>query len=221
MPLSAVLFDLDNTIYPASSGVMKGVDVRITEYVRDLLGIEIEQAQELRRHYYLTYGTTLNGLQRHHSVDAEHYLGYVHDLAIESFLTSDAELDHLLSELAATKAIFTNSPAEYARRVLRAMGIERHFAHVFDIRYSGFRPKPDPAVYRSVLDTLEVDGAAAILVEDTAKNLPPAHALGITTILVGEPSEADVALADHVVPDVLAAVRIALEIEARTSASAG
>ena len=213
MPLSAVLFDLDNTIYPASSGVMKSVDVRITEYVRNLLGIDIQQAQELRRHYYLTYGTTLNGLQCHHDVDAEHYLGYVHDLAIESFLTSDAELDHLLSELAATKAIFTNSPAEYARRVLRAMGIERHFEHVFDIRYSGFRPKPDPAVYQSVLDTLGVAGAATILVEDTAKNLPPARALGMTTILVGAPSTADAALADHVVPDVLAAVRIAEEIE--------
>ena len=213
MPISAVLFDLDNTIYPASSGVMKGVDVRITEYVQNLLGLEIEQARELRQRYYMTYGTTLNGLQRHHAVDAEHYLSYVHDLAIESFLTSDAELDHLLSELTATKAIFTNSPAEYARRVLRAMGIERHFAHVFDIRFSSFLPKPDPAVYQSVLDTLGVPGASAILVEDTPQNLPPARALGMTTILVGEPSLAGAALADHVVPDVLAAVRIALELE--------
>ena len=210
MPISAVLFDLDNTLYPASSGVMKGIDIRITEYVQNLLGIEIAQAQELRRHYYRTYGTTLNGLQRHHGVDAEHYLSHVHDLAIESFLTSDAELDQLLSELTATKAIFTNSPVEYARRVLRAMGIERHFAHVFDIRFSGFRPKPDPIVYQSVLDTLGVAGAAAILVEDSSQNLPPARALGMTTILVGEPSDADAALADYVTPDVLAAVRIAL-----------
>src|SRR5262249_55986827 len=213
MPISAVLFDLDNTIYPASSGLMRGIDVRITEYVRNLLCMEVEQAQELLRHYYRTYGTTLNGLQRHHGVDAEHYLSYVHDLAIESFLTSDAELDHLLSELAATKVIFTNSPAEYARRVLRAMSIERHFEHVFDIRFSGFRPKPDPAVYQSVLDTLGVAGDTAILVEDTAQNLPPARALGMTTILVGEPAGAEARLADHVVPDVLAAVRIALELE--------
>ena len=42
MPISAVLFDLDNTLYPASSGVMKGIDIRITEYVQNLLGIEIE-----------------------------------------------------------------------------------------------------------------------------------------------------------------------------------
>ena len=212
MPISAVLFDLDNTIYPASSGVMKGIDVRITEYVQNLLGLEVEQARELRQRYYRTYGTTLNGLQRHHGVDAEDYLGHVHDLAIESFLTSDAELDQLLSELTATKAIFTNSPAEYARRVLRAMGIERHFAHVFDIRFSGFRPKPDPVVYQSVLDALGVAGTAAILVEDSPQNLPPARALGMTTILVGEPSDAAAALADYVTPDVLAAVRIALKL---------
>ncbi len=212
MPVSAVLFDLDNTIYPASSGVMKGIDVRITDYVQNLLGLGLEQARELRQQYYRTYGTTLHGLQRHHAIDAEHYLGHVHDLAIESFLTSDAELDQLLSELKVTKAIFTNSPAEYARRVLRAMGIERHFEHIFDIRFSGFRPKPDPIVYQSVLDTLGVAGSAAILVEDSPQNLPPARALGMTTILVGEPPAADVALADYVTPDVLAAVRIALKL---------
>ena len=210
MPISAVLFDLDNTIYPASSGMMKGIDTRITEYVQNLLGLEIEQARELRQQYYRTYGTTLHGLQRHHAVDPEHYLNHVHDLAIESFLASDAELDHLLSELTATKAIFTNSPGDYARRVLRVMGIERHFEHIFDIRFSGFRPKPDPLVYQSVLDALGVAGSEAILVEDSPQNLPPASALGMTTILVGTPSKADAALADYVTPDVLAAVRIAL-----------
>ena len=210
MPISTVLFDLDNTIYPASSGMMKGIDIRITAYVQNLLGLDIEQAQKLRQHYYRTYGTTLSGLQRHHGVDAEHYLGHVHDLAIESFLASDAELDHLLSELTVTKAIFTNSPAEYAQRVLRAMGIERHFTHIFDVRFSNFRPKPDPVVYQSVLDALGVAGSAAILVEDSPQNLPPARALGMTSILVGTPSAADAMLADYVTPDVLAAVRIAL-----------
>lgn len=213
MPISTVLFDLDNTIYPASSGMMKGIDTRINQYVKDLLGLDEAQSLQLRKQYYVEYGTTLHGLQRHHQVDADDYLDFVHDVAIESFLASDAELDHLLSELRAAKAIFTNAPAGYARRVLAVLGIERHFGHVFDIRYSGFRPKPDPAVYQSVLDTLQVAGAAAILVEDTAKNLPPARALGMTTILVGEPDAQAAALADYVVPDVLAAIRIAIELE--------
>jgi len=213
MPITTALFDLDNTIYPASSGLMKGIDVRINEYVQNLLGLDEHESLRLRKQYYVEYGTTLHGLQRHHSVDAEHYLDYVHDIAIESFLASDAELDHLLSLLHATKAIFTNSPAGYARRVLEVLGIERHFAHIFDIRFSSFQPKPDPAVYQSVLEALNVDGHRALLVEDTAKNLAPAHALGMVTILIGEPNDETASLADYVVPDVLAAIRVALDLE--------
>ena len=213
MPVTTVLFDLDNTIYPASSGLMKGIDVRINEYVKNLLGLDEQDSLRIRKQYYVEYGTTLHGLQRHHSVDADHYLEYVHDIAIESFLASDAELDHLLASLQATKAIFTNSPVGYARRVLQVLGIERHFSHIFDIRFSGFQPKPDPAVYQSVLDALNVEGHAALLVEDTAKNLAPARALGMTTILIGEPDDTSVALADYVVPDVLAAIRVALDLE--------
>jgi len=192
---------------------MKGIDVRINEYVKNLLGLDEQESLRLRKQYYVEYGTTLHGLQRHHSVDAEHYLDYVHDIAIESFLASDAELDQELSLLQANKAIFTNSPAGYARRVLQVLGIEQHFSHIFDIRFSGFQPKPDPVVYQSVLDALNVEGREALLVEDTAKNLAPARALGMTTILIGEPNAHSKVLADYVVPDVLAAIRVALELE--------
>ena len=211
MPISAVLFDLDNTLYPISSGLMKGVDVRITAYVKNLLGLDDAQAQALRQQYYSEYGTTLNGLQLFHSVDAEDYLSYVHDVAIESFLASDAELNRLLAELQATKAIFTNAPGEYARRVLQVLGVEQHFAHIFDIRFAGFRPKPDPAVYRSVLDLLGVAGHETILIEDTLQNLAPARELGMTTILVGQPHSPNGTI-DYVVADVLAAVRVAIEL---------
>ncbi|MFN8505749.1 pyrimidine 5'-nucleotidase [Kouleothrix sp.] len=213
MPLSTVLFDLDNTIYPASSGLMKGIDSRINEYVKNLLDLDDARALQLRKQYYVEYGTTLHGLQLHHRVDPDDYLAFVHDVAIEAFLASDAELDHLLSELRAGKAIFTNAPASYARRVLAVLGIERHFSHVFDIHYSGLRPKPDPAAYQAVLGALGIEGSAAMLVEDTAKNLPPARALGMTTVLVGEADERAAALADYVVPDVLAATRLAIELE--------
>ena len=204
MPITTVLFDLDNTLYPASSDLMRGIDVRIHEYVKNLLGLDDQESQRIRKQYYAEYGTTLHGLQRHHAVDPEHYLDFVHDIAIESFLASDAELDRLLSLLSANKAIFTNAPAAYARRVLEVLGVERHFSQVFDIRFAAFQPKPDPAVYQLVLDTLGISGSEAILVEDTAKNLSPARALGMTAILLGETDSAAAALADYVVPDVLA-----------------
>lgn len=212
MPISTVLFDLDNTLYPASSGLMHGVDTRISEYVQSLLGLDLAEAIALRRRYFIEYGTTLRGLQQNHGVDAEHYLDYVHDLAIESFLASDAELDHLLSQVAATKAIFTNAPGVYAQRVLAALGIERHFVQIFHIRTFGMLPKPEPAVYQLVLDALNASGPTTVFIEDTPQNLIPARALGMTTILVG--AEPIGQLVDYVVPDILAAVRVVLELEA-------
>jgi putative hydrolase of the HAD superfamily len=211
MPISAVLFDLDNTLYPASSGMMQSVDTRITDYIQNLLGLGPTEAWELRRRYFLDYGTTLHGLQQHHNVDTDDYLAYVHDLALESLLASDAELDHLLGQVVATKAIFTNAPGDYAQRVLEILGIERHFAQIFDIRRIGLLPKPAPAVYQLVLDALGATGPSAVFIEDTAKNLEPARALGMTTILVGEAPPAH--MADYVVPDILAAVRVVLGLE--------
>jgi putative hydrolase of the HAD superfamily len=212
MPITTVLFDLDNTIYPASAGLMRGVDVRIGAYVQKLLGLGEDEARAIQKRYYAEYGTTLSGLQLHHAVDPEDYLAFVHDVAPETFLAADAELDRLLDELAATKAIFTNAPAEYAGRVLGVLGIERHFAHVFDIRFARFRPKPDPAVYQLVLDMLGVSGADTILIEDMPQNLAPARALGMTTILVGDPLSSVDPTIDHVVPNVLSAVRVAIEL---------
>jgi putative hydrolase of the HAD superfamily len=214
MPISTILFDLDNTLYPASSGLMHSVDTRITEYVQNLLGLEPAEAMTLRRQYFVDYGTTLRGLQHHHAVDVEDYLAYVHDLAIDSFLASDAELDRLLSEIAATKVIFTNAPGDYARRVLAILGIERHFAQVFDIRFHAFMPKPDPGAYQRVLDALGVTGAETVFLEDTPQNLLPARALGIRTILVGAEQTSAAEFADHAVPDILAALRVVLELEA-------
>lgn len=208
---STILFDLDNTLYPASSGLMQGVDTRITEYVQMLLGLDVERAADLRRQYFIDYGTTLRGLQFHHAVDPEDYLIYVHDLVLDSFLDSDAELDHLLSQVDATKVIFTNAPSEHARRVLARLGVERHFAQIFDIRFSSFQPKPNPASYQRVLDALGIRGGDALLIEDTPANLPPARALGMSTILVsGQDERVADGLADATVPDILSALRIVL-----------
>lgn len=219
MSLKVALFDLDNTIYPASSGLMQMVDVRITAFVQEQLGISQEEAAALRREYFRTYGTTLRGLQQHYTVDAEQYLRYVHDIAIESYLASDAELDHLLEELPLRKVIFTNSPREYAERVLRIIGIERHFEAIFDIRSFNFVAKPDPQAYTYVLGTLGVEGPECLMIEDTLFNLGPARELGMTTIFVsagtvlrGRRRNGRPVPADYVAPDVLAAIRLAARL---------
>ena len=216
MAITYILFDLDNTLYPASSGIMQLFDKRISEYVQNFLQLDEAAARTARHEYYTTYGTTLRGLQAHHGakVDVEDYLRYVHEIELSAVLALDAELDQRLEQIKAPKAIFTNSPAEHAQRVLAGLGIERHFSHIFDIRFHQFDPKPSAATYDRVLEALDIEGTGAVFVEDTAKNLPPAKALGMTTILLSDqPDDAEHPPADYVVPDVLAALSVVLELE--------
>lgn len=212
MSIRAILFDLDNTLYPASSGVMQSIDRRIGEYVRERLGLSEAEAAEIKRHYYSTYGTTLRGLQQHYGhVETDDYLQFVHDVAIETYLQFDAELDAALTRLPVTKIIFTNSPREHAERVLKAMGLAHHFERIYDLRYFNFVAKPDPACYQHILDDLGVSGPETLLLEDTSHNLGPAKALEMTTMLICDASTS-CAAADYVVNDIHAALNIAEQL---------
>lgn len=216
MTYEHILFDLDNTLYPGTSGIMQMFDMRIAEYVRNFLQLEEATARATQHTYYTRYGTTLRGLQNDYpeQVDVEAYLQYVHELDMDAFLTLDQELDRQLGQIRAHKAIFTNSPIEHAQRVLQALGIERHFKHIFDIRFHAFEPKPSIAAYHGVLEALDARGDQMIFVEDSPKNLVPARTLGMTTILISEQSSTTDRLhADYVVPDIFAALQIVRELE--------
>ncbi len=209
MAISVVLFDLDNTLYPSSNGLMKHLDMRIGTFFEETFGLDPVESLSLRRKYYGEFGTTLRGLQYHHGdVDTERYLQYVHELNLNDFVVVDALLDAALAALPARKIVFTNSPREYADRVLAELGLTHHFERIFDTRFFDFVCKPDPSCYERVLTELGIAGSEAIMIEDMAKNLPPAARLGITTILLEGPDQ-PAELADHVVPDVLGAVELA------------
>lgn len=206
MTLQAALFDLDNTLYPASSGLMVQIDRRIGEFVQTHLSLDEPAAFSLRKHYYQTYGTTLRGLQLHHEhIPADLYLEFVHSIAVDEYLRPDEALSAQLAALPLRKIIFTNSPREHAERVLDCLGIAQHFEAIFDLRYFAFVAKPGQAAYQLVLDELGLDGAAAVMLEDSLANLPPAKALGMTTVLVDESQTVQTG-ADLIVPTIYAAL---------------
>jgi putative hydrolase of the HAD superfamily len=204
------LFDLDNTLYPSSAGVDAALHVRMNAFVKRVVGCDDETAAALRHAYFLKHGTTLRGLQSEYSFDVEDYLEFVHDLALEELLAADAELDALLEQVPARKAIFTNASSQHAERVLRQLGIARHFDRIFDIRYAQFQPKPHPDAYQRILAELGASPARTVLIEDSARNLPPARALGIATVFIGEPLPGAAPPADLVAPDVRTALRVLL-----------
>ncbi|GGX72769.1 HAD-IA family hydrolase [Streptomyces hiroshimensis] len=49
--------------------------------------------------------------------------------------------------------------------------------------------KPEPGIYPLVLKQLQLPAESCVFVDDSARNLPPAQDLGMTTVLDGDPAE--------------------------------
>ncbi|MCK4502625.1 MAG: pyrimidine 5'-nucleotidase [Desulfuromonadales bacterium] len=185
--MKAILFDLDNTLYPAACDLFSLIDVRINRYMKEVVAIEPEVVDSLRRRYWQDYGATLRGLIYHHDVDPEDYLDYVHAVDVGSKLSVDSELQQSLSQLQLPSYVFTNGSHGHASRVITALGLDGLFADIFDIRIADYQPKPNPDPYHQVLDRLSLSGEQCIMVEDQLPNLQTAKQLGMKTVLVGVP----------------------------------
>ena len=186
--VEAWIFDLDNTLYPASCNLFAQVDARMGAFIQDLLSLGPGEAREVQKRYFREHGTTLRGLMDHHQVDPEAFLAYVHDIDF-SVIPEAPGLEAALARLAGRKLVFTNATVPYAEQVLARLGIAHHIEAIFDIVAAGYRPKPEPASYHQLIGEHGIDPRRAVLVEDIARNLAPAAALGMTTVWVPNPSD--------------------------------
>ena len=177
------LFDLDNTLYPASCRLFDQIHVRMTEFVANLLGVDLDEARRLQKEHFRAHGTTLKGLMVAHGIDPRPFLDYVHDIDL-SGVPANLQLGTALAALPGRKIVFTNGSVRHARRVLAQLGIDEHFPEIFDIEAAAFVPKPDPATYEIVVERFGIEPTRAAMVEDMAKNLAPAKAMGMTTVWV-------------------------------------
>jgi putative hydrolase of the HAD superfamily len=139
----------------------------------------------LRRHYFETYGTTLRGLQRHHKVDSDDYLTFVHDLRLRDYLQPEPELRHLLLSLPQRCWIFTNADSDHAKRVLAILGLVGCFNGIIDVKAMGFACKPEVEAYqRALFQAGSPAPEECVLIDDSSLNLKAARDLGMMTILV-------------------------------------
>ena len=203
MVFTTLFFDLDETLYPKGSGLWEAIRERMAGYMVQRLDLPIEEVEILRRKYFEQYGTTLRGLQKHHQVDTNEYLAYVHDLPLGNYLQPAPGLRELLTSLPQRKWIFTNADAAHARRVLATLGLSGCFEGIADIRSLDFACKPELEAYHKAMDRAgELDPSRCVLLDDSPRNLAPALALGFTTVLVG--ADAPHPAASAVIPSLLA-----------------
>jgi putative hydrolase of the HAD superfamily len=179
------VFDLDHTLYPPSARLFDLIEVRMTAYVMDALGVDHAEADRLRAHYWRTHGTTLAGLMREHGVDPAPYLTDVHDIPMDR-LQPDPELAAVIRALPGRRIVYTNGCAPYAERVLEARGLSGLFDAVYGVEHADFHPKPDLNAFRKVFETDGLDPTAAAMFEDDPRNLAVPHSLGMRTVHVAD-----------------------------------
>ncbi|MEH6751289.1 MAG: pyrimidine 5'-nucleotidase [Paracoccaceae bacterium] len=184
------VFDLDNTLYPPEARLFDQIEVRMTQFVMDALGVDHARANHLRRHYWHTYGTTLAGLMREHDVDPAPYLIHVHDISLDH-IQVDHDLAAHIRSLPGRKIVYTNGCAPYAERVIAARGLLGLFDAVYGVEHAGFLPKPEAAAFTAIFTADGLDTSRAAMFEDDPRNLAAPHAMGMRTVHVApDPHEA-------------------------------
>ncbi|KAF7825653.1 putative hydrolase of the HAD superfamily [Senna tora] len=123
-----LLFDLDDTLYPLSSGLAKACLQNIKDYMVEKLGIEKSKIDDLSNLLYKNYGTTMAGLRAiGYDFDYDKYHGFVHGRLPYENLKPDPILRNLLLSLPYRKLIFTNADKVHAVKALSRLGLEDCF----------------------------------------------------------------------------------------------
>ncbi|KAI9116035.1 hypothetical protein K1719_012965 [Acacia pycnantha] len=123
-----LLFDLDDTLYPLSTGLAKACLRNIKDYMVEELGIDRNKIDDLSNLLYKNYGTTMAGLRAiGYDFDYDEYHSFVHGRLPYENLKPDPVLRNLLLSLPYRKLIFTNADKVHAVKALSRLGLEDCF----------------------------------------------------------------------------------------------
>jgi putative hydrolase of the HAD superfamily len=195
MPRPFLLLDVDNTLYPRSTGLIDHVDRRIDRFLVERLAVAADEVDGVRRRLWREYGTTLFGLlhrgdipHAEHDRFAEEYCRYVHDIDHAALLDASPALAAMLERIPMQKVAITNGSIAHATAVLERLGVRQVFFRVFALEHLGWVPKPYVHAYQRVLGALHARGRDCVLVDDVATNLPSARRLGMQVVHLADGS---------------------------------
>ena len=182
------VFDLDNTLYSAETGIFDQVDKLMGEYIVKYLNVEISEAKIIQKKYFKEHGTTLKGLMDNYNIIPEHFLDEVHKLDY-SIIKPNLELKKALNKIKSEKIIFTNANRSHVNAILDRLEINGAFDGIFDITDANYIPKPEMISYENLIKKFNIDKNKTIMFDDIAKNLVPASKIGFKTVWIDTGNE--------------------------------
>jgi putative hydrolase of the HAD superfamily len=179
------IFDLDNTLHDAASAIFPSMHEQIGNYLKRHFGVDDAGAEAMRQAFWSRYGTTMNGLMRHHGTDPRQFLRETHVFPeLAEMVIHENALKHALQRLGGSKLIFSNAPRHYVEEVLRGIGLARYFDAVYTIEDARFLGKPALHGFHVLLRKHHLDPHRCAFVDDVLENLRTAHRLGMSTVWV-------------------------------------
>jgi len=149
------------------------------------LSINSQDVNQMRVRYFYEYGTTLNGLMKHHNVDPIDYLEFVHDIPLEDFIVPNQILGDFFEKASSTNVIFSNAYYPYIKKILSLLSVDEYFDNIHDIVDFEFTPKPFALPYKKVIEKYRFKPEDIILIDDSVPNLNKAKEFNMKTIFVG------------------------------------
>ena len=177
------IFDLDNTLYSADSGIFQQVHQLMGEFISKNLNMDMSDAKKLQSKYYKQHGTTLRGLMDNHGIDPDHFLDEVHRLDY-SIVGSNKILNEELHKLEGRKIIYTNANKKHVIDVLDRIDLSNFFDEIFDIKMANYIPKPELKPYEQIINLFNIDPESSAMFDDIAKNLVPAKKVNFTSVWI-------------------------------------
>ena len=177
------IFDLDNTLYSADSGIFQQVHKLMGEFISKNLKMDMVEAKKLQSKYYKQHGTTLRGLMDNHGVEPDYFLDEVHKLDY-SIVGPDEILNKELEKIQGRKIIYTNANKKHVVDVLERINLANFFDEIFDIKMANYIPKPEIRPYEQIIDIFNINPSSSAMFDDIAKNLVPAKKVGFTPVWV-------------------------------------
>ncbi len=177
------IFDLDNTLYSADSGIFQQVHKLMGEFISKNLKMDMVEAKKLQSKYYKQHGTTLRGLMDNHGIEPDYFLDEVHKLDY-SIVGPDEILKKELEKIQGRKIIYTNANKKHVVDVLERINLANFFDEIFDIKMANYIPKPEIRPYEQIIDIFNINPSSSAMFDDIAKNLVPAKKVGFTPVWV-------------------------------------
>ena len=177
------IFDLDNTLYSADSGIFQQVHRLMGEFISKNLSMDMSEAKKLQSKYYKKHGTTLRGLMDNHGIDPDHFLEEVHRLDY-SIVGSNKILNEELHKLEGRKIIYTNANKKHVIDVLDRIDLTNFFDEIFDIKMANYIPKPELKPYEQIINLFNIKPESSAMFDDIAKNLVPAKKVNFTSVWI-------------------------------------